>query len=225
MAISGTYSFAPSVGEVGLYAYSRCGVRRTELTQQHMEDLRMAANMVCVEFSNQGVNLWQVDLVTQPLTAGQGTYNVDPATVVILDAYVSVNGIDRLILPISRSEYASYPNKQQQGVTTVYWNNRLLAPTVTLWMVPDGTVSSLSYYLVRHLQDATVADGGSPDVPYLWLKAFSDALSVELAVIWKPEAVSYLTPIADKSYRIAADQNIEIAQQFISPTINPYFRP
>src|SRR5581483_2871059 len=131
MATTGTYSFNPSLGEIGLYAFNRCGVRNTALVQEHMESLRMAANLVCMDFSNKGVNLWQVELVTQPLTAGVATYAVDPSIVVILDAYITVaNGdgttTDRIILPVSRSEYASYPNKAQQGYPTTYWMDRLL---------------------------------------------------------------------------------------------------
>ena len=90
MALSGTYTFNPSLGELGLYAYSMCGVRRTEVTQEHMADLNMAANLVLAEWSSQGVNLWQVVLTTTPLVQGTATYTVDPATVMILDAYVTV---------------------------------------------------------------------------------------------------------------------------------------
>ena len=132
---SGTYAFAPSVGETGLYAFGACGIRRTALTQQHFEDLRMAANMTLGRWSSQGVNLWQVDLQCINLVQGQSTYQVPSNTIVMLDGYVRISGganpIDRLILPVSRTEYASYANKAQQGFPTVFWFDRLLSPTVT----------------------------------------------------------------------------------------------
>ena len=97
----------------------------------------MAANMLLSRWSNQGVNLWKVELVTQNLVQGQATYPVDPSIVMILDSYVTTNSgsssTNRIILPISRTEYASYPNPQQQGFTTVYWFDRLISPTITLW--------------------------------------------------------------------------------------------
>jgi hypothetical protein len=34
-----------------------------------------------------------------------------------------------------------------------------------------------------------------------------------------------LKPLADESYEIAAMQNVETAQQYISPIISGYFRP
>lgn len=228
MALSSSYSFNPSLGETVLYAYGRCGIRRTEITQSHMADAHIAANMVCADFSNKGVNLWQVVLESATLIQGQATYNVDPAVVSILDGYITINTagqpIDRYILPISRSEYASYSNKQQQGFSSTYWHDRLLSPTVTLWPVPDGNQATFNYYVLKQLQDANYTNGQNVDVPYLWLKAFSDALSVELAVIWAADRLSFLAPMATTSWQTAADTNVETAQFYVSPQLSGYWR-
>ena len=158
------------------------------------------------------------------------TYSVDPNTVVMLDAYVetttnSSQPIDRIILPVSRTEYASYPNKQQVGFPTVFWMDRLLAPQVTLWPVPDGTSSqTLKYYRVRQIQDANYTSGQNVEIPYLWLEAFAYNLAVRLAIIWNAQKVALLKPLADEAYSIAAEQNVETAQQYISPQIQGYFR-
>jgi len=225
---SGTYNFSPSLGELVLYAYYLIGVRSTALTQQHMEVARMAANIVCADFSNKGVNLWQVQFITVPLVQGQATYSVNANTVTMLDAYISTttgtSTVDRIIMPISRTEYASYPNKAQQGYPTVFWNDRLLSPTVTLWPVPDGTQTSLNYYSIVQLQDAVLTDGQAPDIPYLWLKAFVYALATEFAFIWEIDRVAVLTPIAGAAYEAAATTNVETSQFFISPMISSYFR-
>ena len=85
MSTSGTYTFNPSLGELTLYAFNLCGIRNTALLQEHMESARMASNLMLSRWSNQGVNLWKVDLVTQALTTGTSTYSVDADTVVILD--------------------------------------------------------------------------------------------------------------------------------------------
>jgi hypothetical protein len=229
MTTSGTYNFSPGLGELTLYAYNLIGVRNTAVLQEHMEASRMAANMMLSRWANQGVNLWAVDLITTPLIKGQSTYSVDANTVVMLDAYIeTVNGsaqpIDRLILPISRTEYASYPNKEQQGFTTTYWFDRLLSPTVTLWPVPDGTTTSLKYYRVRQIQDANLTNNQNVEIPYLWLEAFAYGLAQRLATIWAPDKIALLKPMADEAYEIAAAQNVETAQQYISPIISGYFR-
>jgi len=158
------------------------------------------------------------------------TFSVDPNTVVILDAYVTDDSsganIDRIILPISRTEYASYPNKEQSGFPTVFWFDRLLAPTVTLWPVPyaPNGPGTLTYYRVRRIQDASLAGAQQVEIPYLWMEAFAYALAQRLAMIWAPDKVALLKPFADEAYQIAADQNIEQAQQYISPQLAGYFR-
>lgn len=229
MATSGTYTFNPSLGELTLYAYNLIGVRNTAVLQEHMTAARMATNLMLARWSNQGVNLWAVDLITTALVQGQKTYNVDANTVMILDAYMEITNsgqpIDRIIMPVSRTEYASYPNKESQGFTTTYWFDRLLSPTITLWPVPDGNSAQyLKYYRVRQLQDANLQNGQQVEIPYLWMEAFAYGLALRLAQVWAPQMMASLKPMADESYQIAADQNTEYVQQYISPMISGYFR-
>lgn len=229
MATSGTYAYNPSLGELTLYAFNLCGIRNTALLQEHMESARMAANMLLGRWSSQGVNLWCVDLQSIPLVQGTATYSVPSNTIVMLDAYVVQNtggaAINRLILPISRSEYASYPNPSQQGFPTTYWFDRLLSPTVTLWPVPDGNEVSFDYYRVRQIQDSEFQNGQQVEIPYYFVEAFAFGLAQRLAMVWAPEKVAILKPLADESYDIASRQNIETAQQYISPMVSSYFRP
>ena len=230
MATTNTYEFNPGLGEIVLYAYMNVGIRPTSLTQEHMEAARMAANMLLARFSNQGVNLWAVDLVEVPVVAGQATYAVDPNTVVILDAYARHDDgisppIDRPLMPISRTEYASYSTKTRQGAPTVFWFDRTLSPTFTLWPVPDGqTIQTIRYYRVRRIQDASMAGNTQVEIPYLWLEAFADGLAYRLARIWAPQIAVEFKAQADESYQIAAAQNIETSNMYISPMIGGYFR-
>lgn len=229
MATSGTYDFNPSFGDLILMAYSRCGVRRTAVLQEHMDDARMEANLLLVEFANRGPNLWTVDLITTPLTQGVGTYAVDASTVMILDAYISTttNNVttDRIITPISRTEYASYPIKDQQGYPTVFWFNRQISPTVTLWQVPDGEqVYTLKYYRYSQVEDAVAASGLKMDLPNRFLDAFMAGLAARLAVIWAPDRAVALRAEADRTWNIAATQDTENVPMYVQPYMGGYFR-
>lgn len=230
MTSSGTYNFTATLGEAVIYAFNRCGIRPTSLVQEHMQDARMAANMVLADFSNRGVNLWKVELVSTPLIQGTATYSVDPSVVVMLDAYISSTAdietttTDRLILPVTRSEYAAFPNKGQQGLVTTYWQNRLIDPTVNLYYVPDGTQPYLKYYAVQQIQDANFTSGQTVDIPYLWLKAFVYALAAELAIAWAPDRLVPLQVIAKDAYETAAEQNVESGAVYLSPQLSGYFR-
>ncbi len=226
---SGTYGFAPSLGETVLYVYGLCGIRRTALTQQHFEDARMASNLLMSAWSARGVNLWQVDLQCAQLQQGVSTYLVPSNTVVMLDVYINYNSAgpsptSRIILPVSRTEYASYPNKQQQGFPTIFWFDRLLSPTVTLWPVPDGTVSSMNYYRLRQNQDATLSNAASLEIPVYFWDAFALGLAYRLALIWAVERAGALKTLADEAYGYAASQNTETSNIYVSPQLQGYFR-
>jgi hypothetical protein len=225
---SGTRTFAPSLGELVAFAFGLCGVRRTAVVQEHMTDAHMAVNLMLADWLNKGVNLWQVESVTVPLVQGISTYAVDPSVLVLLDAYVTTTtgsfSIDRIILPISRTEYASYPNKAQQGFPTTFWMDRLLSPTVTLWPVPDGSEASLTYYALQQSQDANYDSGQQPAIPYAWLKAFAYGLAEGLAPIYAPERLPGIAAASQAAYTAAASAGVETAQQYISPQIQGYYR-
>ena len=148
----------------------------------------------------------------------------------VLDAYVTTNNsgqsVDRIILPVSRTEYASYPNKTQQGFPTIYWFDRLISPTVTIWPVPNTSngPSTLSYYAVTQVQDSNYTGGQTVDIPYRWLEAFANGLAYRLARIWNPPLVQMLKPEADESYAIAAQQDTEYVSMYVSPMVSGYWR-
>jgi hypothetical protein len=127
-------------------------------------------------------------------------------------------------LPISRTEYASYANKEQQGFPTAYWQDRLLNGNVTLWPVPDGTQTALSYYQVGQIDDAAFTNGMQVSLPVYFYEAFAYALAQRLALIWAPEKVQLIKPLADEAYLIAVEQNVENAPTYITPMISGYYR-
>lgn len=231
MTSSGTYSFNPALGDLMLYAFNRAGIRSTELVQEHLNYAQLAANLVLLDWSNKGVNLWKVDgPVVVPLVAGTPTYAVDQSTVVMLDAYAQIVGAtglttDRMMTPISRTEYASYPNKQQQSNPTVFWYNRQISPTVTLWPTPNASpVSRFVYYRLVQIQDAVVPGGVTVDTPARFLPAFADAFAMEIAVAWNPSFVPLLEKMAQAKYAAAANQDVETSNIYIAPQMSAYWR-
>lgn len=226
LVTSQSYNFAPSLGEVVLNAFARIQVRRTELEVSHMQDARNEANFLLAKFANErGVNLWAVDLQSVPLIQGQATYSVPGETVMMLDAYISVGTIDRMIFPVSRSEYASYSNKTTQAFPTVFWFDRLISPTFTLFPVPDGNGPyTLRYYRVRQPQDADYALGQNIEIPYLWLDAFAAGLAHRLSRIYSPQLEQIRKMDADEAWNLAATQNTENVPMMIIPSLGGYYR-
>lgn len=234
MTTSGTYDFNPSLGEIVLNAFARCGIRRTALLQEHMVDARNEANFMLSEWSNKGVNLWKVDKVSTPLVVGTSTYpagtNANDArrTVMVLDAYIRTSSgssqYDRVIMPISRTEYSATPNKNLEAPPTVFWFDRLISPTITLWPVPNQTGLTLEYYRVSQVQDANFSNGQTMDIPYRWLDAAAAGLAARLAVIYSPDRVTFLDPRAAVAYQTAAGQDVENVPLYIMPGLSSYYR-
>jgi hypothetical protein len=229
MATSGTYSFDPSNGELVLFAYALCGIRRTELLAQHMADARMALNLLFSTWGNDTPNLWTVDLVSLTLVSGQATYDVDPSTIMVLDAYIRTNAgttsqVDRIIWPVSRTEYASFPNKTFQAPPTVFWFDRLTSPTITLWQTPDDQqVYSLQYYRCTALQDANMPDGETPAIPPRWLMATAYGLAEVLATSYAPDRLPIIAPKAAQYLLAAQEQDTENVPLILSPMTNTYW--
>lgn len=229
MATSGTYAFNPTGGDMIAYAFSLCGIRRTELLAEHMFDARMALNLILSAWGNSTPNLWTVSNVVTNLVAGTATYNVDPSTVMILDAYIRTDAglstqYDRIIWPVSRTEYASFPNKELQAPPTVFWFDRLLAPTVTLWQVPDDQQAyQLVYYAAIAIQDADMSNGQTLDIPPLWMNALAYGLAAQLAVSYAADRAVALTAAADKWLMEARTQNVENVPLYVLPMVRSYY--
>ena len=227
---SGTYGFLPSVGELIVAAYRRVQIHRSEILTEHLADARNEANLLQVSWANLGPTLFTVDLQTVPLIQGQATYSVPPETVMMLDAYVSIpNGdgttSDRIIWPLSRTEYASIPDKSQQGAVTSFWFDRLISPSFSLWLVPDGTIPTLSYYRFTQIQDANLANGTNPQIPYLALDAWVACLAQRLAVIYPPPKPGYnYDDAAAKAVSLMFTQINENTPLYISPMTAGYYR-
>ena len=225
MATSGTYSFQPDIGDLVLEAFSRCQVKRTEITPQHIQDAKLAANFIQITWSNDGITLWTVDQQTIPLIKGTATYPVPANTVMITDLYIVVSGgSNRLILPFSRTDFASLANPLQQGVPTSFWFDRILAPTVTFWPVPDGNETSAVYWRYRNVQDANLGQGGNAEIPYLGLDAFAAGLAHRLSRHYAPALELQRKTDYAEAYGLFAKQFTENVPLYLTPGLSGYYR-
>lgn len=227
MATSGTFTFNPALADLMITAFGRCGIRRSALTLDHLMDGQTAANLLQVEWANKQVNLWTVDLQSIPLVQGTPTYTVLPSTIMIMAAYVSttVGGVttDRIITSVDRDTYAAFPNKLSQSKPTVYWFNQQLAPTITLWQVPDAAGPyTLNFFRAHQQQDAVAAGGLNADVPYAFLEAYVACLAMKISITWAPARTKDLFELAKLAWDDAQKRNIENAPLRIVPALSTY---
>lgn len=227
---SNTYTFNPSLGEALIGAYSRIGVRRTEITTQHMADARFEANMVMSELQGDGFNPWQIELVTQTVVAGQSQYSVPDTTIFLLDVYIRQNPgtsmpSDRILLPISRTDWASTANKTMTGFPTSFWYDRLLSPILTLWPVPDQTiVDGLNYYVQKRPMDMNTENGTQIAVPYEAYDCFVWMLAERLAFIYAPDKIGVVGPRKQLAYQKFLQTSTENVPIDFAVNMRGYYR-
>ena len=229
MTSSGTYAFAPSNGEIVLAAYERIDIRAPSLRAEHMQSARREINFLFSQWSNQGVNLWEVVRTQTTLVSGTATYSLTPQTVLILDGSVVLNyGLQnesrRYITPISRTEYLSYANQQTPGPPTVFWMDRLIAPTVTFYPVPDSSGPYVfDFFSVTQIQDANLASGETPNIPYRWLDAMTAGMAHRLSRIYAPTLEAVRKADAQEAWAIAATQDTENVPLMLAPMLSSYY--
>lgn len=226
--VSKQYNFSPTGGEIILNAFDRIQVRPTEIEQTQMQRAVMEMNLALVKLNNQQPNLWTVDLQSFPLVQGSATYSIPAETTMILDAFIRYGTnptLDRYLFPISRTEYAAISTKTTQGFPSQYWFDRLISPTVTFYLTPDGAFPyTFFYYRVRQIQDATITNGYNIEVIYRFLDAVTADLAHRLARIYKPELEAARRIDRDEAWGIAATQDVEYVPMYITPGLGGYWR-
>ena len=140
----------------------------------------------------------------------------------------TANPIDRVILPISRTEYSDQPNKFTQAFPTTVWWDRAINSQLTLWPVPDASGPYVLFaYAMTQVQDAVMTAGATMDLPYRFLEAFTAGLSAKLAIKYPPpppNSAIIMQQLAQQAWDMAANQDIEDVPLYIAPGLSSYFR-
>lgn len=226
---SGTYLFNPTGGEFILNAFDRIQIRPTEIEQTQMQRAVMELNLALTRFNTMpGQNLWTIDLVSIPLVQGTATYSIDAETRMILSGFIRYSTspqLDRYLLPISRDEYAGISTKTAQGFPSQYWFDRLISPTITFYLVPDGSFSyDFFYFRARQIQDATVINGQNLELPTRFFDAITADLSHRLARIYRPDLEMQRKVDRDEAWAIASTEDTEWVPMYVSPMTGGYWR-
>jgi len=190
-----------------------------------MEDAYLETNLMQADWSADGITFWTVTLVTQPVSAGQATYTVPANAVTVLDVYINNGTSNRLLFPLSRTDYASIAQPNQQGFPTSFWHNRVIPSELTLWPTPDAAQNyTLNYYIYQQIQDANIPGGGNINMPYFWLDAYVADLAHRLARIHAPALEQMRGMDRERAYQNACKQS-EIVPFYITPGLAGYYRP
>ena len=225
MTTSGTTAFSLDFTEIVEEAMERAGAEAR--SGYDLRTARRSLNLTLIGFANLGINLWAIEQGTIPLVAGTATYTLPTDTVDLIDHVIRTGSgsasmqADLTCTRISSSTYATIPNKLSQARPLQIWIQRLIAPQVTVWPVPDNAQTyTLVYWRLRRLQDAgNGAD--TPDVPFRFLPALVAGLAYHLAL--KVPGGFERLPVLQQQYSAALDlamaEDRERATMRITPRV------
>jgi|TARA_R110002124_G_scaffold267086_2_gene434180 hypothetical protein len=156
MATSGTRAFSLDVATAIEEAYELAGLEAR--TSYDAVTARRSMNIMFADWSNRGVQMWEISKVELPLIEGTSEYTINSFDIDILDAYIerTVNGsvTDLILERIDRNEFVSIPNKETKARSTDYWLERLKTPVIHLYPTPENSTDKLVYYVWRTIEDA-----------------------------------------------------------------------
>lgn len=231
MATSGTTAFELSEADAVIQAYGRCQIKRPALGPEHMIDARVNANLLLAEWENIQPHLWKVDAepFDLPLEKGKATYILPSDTIVALDVYLTktVNGIttDRTLFPVSRSDYATYPNKEQEAPPNVYWFNRQAVPQISFYCTPDANGPyHAKLYRVTQFEDVKLRGSETADVVRRFMPAFVAGLAARLSETYAPTLYDALEKRHQDRFQSGIVQDQEDSPLTVAPALASYFR-
>lgn len=217
MATSGSATFNLDLTEIVEEAYERTG---SELrTGYDLKTARRSLNLLFADWANRGINMWTFEQGSITLVPGTATYALPVDTVDLMEHVIRTGAgsqatqADLTITRISISTYATLPNKLQQARPIQVLINRLEAPSITVWPVPDAVQPyTFVYWRLRRLQDAGTGVN-TMDVPFRFIPCMVAGLAYYLAMK-VPGAIDRMPMLKeqyDNAWQIASDEDREKA--------------
>ena len=224
MATSGTTEFDLNIDDIIEEAYERCAIQTN--SGYDLRSARRSLNLLFSEWGNRGVHLWKVALVENALVSGQAEYTAPTSTSDVLEAFVSStagasdtsNTQDVSLTKIDRSAYAALPNKLATGQPSQYFVDRQTTPQIFLYQAPDAsTFTTLKFYTINRIQDATAYNGQQADVVYRFLPCMCAGLAYYLAMKKAPDRIQAMKLIYEDEIKRALEEDGQRTSLYISP--------
>ena len=229
MTTAGTSSFNLDLNSIVEEAFERCG--KELRTGYDLRTARRSLNLLTVEWSNRGVNLWTIENGEIPLIANQVSYELPVDTIDLLEHVTrtgtGTNQADLTITRISVSTYATIPNKLATGRPIQVWVDRQSGatyppggrpngtntttgvdhPQIYVWPAPDqSNYYTFVYWRMRRIQDA--GNGiTTQDIPFRFLNCMIAGLAYYLAIKVAPDRVAVLKEQYDEQWRFASEED------------------
>jgi len=181
-----TSNFVLDLSDIVEEAFERAtGGQRTLQTGYDYRTARRSLNLLTMEWSNRGVNLWTLEQGTIPLSKGVAGYQLPADTIDLVEYSVRQNTgssqFDQPMQRISISSYAAIPNKNIEGRPQQIYLQRLQPyPVLTVWPVPASDEYTLVGWRLKRVQD-TITPADSLEIPFRFMPALIAGMAFYMA--------------------------------------------
>lgn len=206
-------SYVPDLLEVIEEAFELCGLEAT--TGNDIRTARRSLNLLALDWSNRGLNLWTISEDTLDLTAGTDTYSLSPDVIDLIECVLSQDDTDYPINRVSIADYATIPNKTITGRPVEFAIERLVTPQLRVWPVPDQGYT-LTFWKMEAM-DKLAANTGTLPVPQRFVPAMIAGLAFEVAKKKAPDRVALLKADYDEKWSNAAGEDRDRSSFFTYP--------
>jgi hypothetical protein len=200
MATSGTRNFSLNAATAIEEAFELAGLEYR--TGYDGVTARRSMNIMFADWSNRGIQLWEVEQVSLTLTQGQVSYDLNEYDIDILDAIIrrNVNSqqTDFQIDRIDRNEYLNIPNKNTQARCTQYYVERTITPKLYVWPAPENSTDVLVSSRWKRIQDISAAVN-DVDIPSRFMPCLVSGLAFYIALKKNPEKAQLLSGIYEQN--------------------------
>ena len=204
MATSGTRTFSLDAATAIEEAFELAGLELR--TGYDALAARRSLNILFADWSNRGVQLWEVSQESVTVTEGTATYALNTYDIDILDAIIrrDVSGTDTdlQLSRIDRNSYINIPNKATKGRPTQFYVERTITPTVYLWPTPENSTDQFISYRWTRIQDIDAAINDF-DLPARFLPCMVLGLASSLALKRNPGKFQILQPLYETALQSA----------------------
>ncbi len=130
---------------------------------------------------------------------------------------------DRWLTALSYTEWMQIATKMNSGFPSSYFFDAQIAPTITLWPVPNNTYANLLYDGYIYVQDVS-ALFQQFEVPQRFFEALVSGMAARLAQKFAPARLQEAKALAEEAWKYAVNTDYEDVTLRFQPDFSQYGR-
>ena len=162
-------------------------------TAYDLRTARRSLNLLLAEWANRGLNQWTIP-----------------------------ENSDLQMTRLSRSEYASIPNKSTTGKPLQFFIDKQINPTISVYPTPDKSTTYTVHMNVLTRMDDVDAATDTLQMPFRFYPCLAAGLAYYLSIKKSPEKTAMLKTIYDEEFQRALAADEDRASVKITPDVSHY---